>query len=290
MTSKKNYRNIFRKSTKISITKINPEKKVAFPSLIEVWNKRELLMVMSRSAIKGRYRQSLLGVAWGILNPLVNMLVFTMIFSRLARVSTGETPYELFVIAALLPWQFFSRVTLDSTNSLVLSSSIISKVYIPSVIVLLAPIGPALVDFFVGILVLVGMFIYYGYSPDIISIIVMLPFYLILSAMLAIAIGLWISVINVTFRDVSVVLPVLMQVWFFLSPIVYPVSMVPPQYQIIYSLNPIYVIAEGFRSIFLGTTPPDLWHIVITILITMSIALPGLVVFNKLSRNMVDKI
>lgn len=264
-----------------------PQKRLEFPSLGEVWQARELLLLMMLYSIKSKYRQTTIGVLWAIIHPLISVVVFTFIFSGLAKIQTGDIPYPLFALAALLPWQYFNFIINETTNSLVRGSHILSKVYIPRLIILLVSVGPGALNFAIGSLLLIVMLIYFGHIPLLAAFGAI--YFFMLGTLLALACGLWLSVINATYRDVSLIVPVLMQVLFYSTPIVYPVNMVPEFLQPFYWLNPLCVIIEGFRASILGQSLPEALYIVTSLVITLLILLPGLLVFNRLSQTMVDR-
>lgn len=268
--------------------RIMPPSTWDFPNFREVWEKRELLFVMMEAAIRSRYRQSILGLTWAVVHPLTYMMVFTLIFGQLAQIKTGELPYQIYAFAGLLPWQFISRLISDSTTSLTSTASILSKIYIPRVIVLLTPVASAALDFLIGIGVLSLMMIWFGHFFS--WQIVFLPFFVLLSASLSISIGLWISVINVTYRDVSAVLALALQVIFYCSPIAYPIASAPSGLKLILTLNPITPIIEGYRFCFLGGAFPSPTMLLYSAAIILIIGAPGLIVFNRLSQTMIDRV
>jgi lipopolysaccharide transport system permease protein len=268
-------------------TRILPQKKWQFPSFIEIWKERELWLLMMLYSIKSKYRQTTVGILWALINPLTSVVIFTFIFSGLAKIDTGKVPYPLFSLAALLLWQYFQFLISESTNSLVRSSNILSKVYVPRLIILLVSVGPGALNFFIGTSLLIGMLVYFGHAPSI-GIIASIYFFA-LATLLALACGLWLSVINVTYRDVGLVVPTLMQILFYATPIVYPSSMVPSEYQWLYWLNPLAVIVEGFRAGIVDQPLPDAIYFVTSAICVALILLPGLLIFNRLSQNMVDR-
>jgi|SRR5205085_44320 len=216
----------------------------------QLWAYRELLYFLIWRDLKIRYKQTILGVAWALMQPLLMTLIFTIFLGNLARVPSDDTPYSLFALAGLLPWTFFSTAVIGSAESLIRSSHLITKVYFPRVIIPFAATGARLVDFAISFIILFGMMVYYGVklTPGIL----MLPVLIVLVTLLSLAVGLWTSALNVKYRDVGVVLPVLIQLWMFASPVVYPASLVPPKWQWLYFLNPLAGIIEGFRAALFG--------------------------------------
>ena len=199
--------------------------------------------------VKVRYKQTALGVAWAVIQPLLTMMIFTIFFGRLAGVPSDNFPYPVFAYAALLPWTFFSNAVINSGNSLVGSSQLITKVYFPRLIIPAASVGAGLVDFVIAFVVFVALMFYYGIVPS--WQIVMLAPLLLLATLLALGVGMWTSALNVKYRDVRYALPFVMQLWMFVSPIIYPTSMLK-QWQWLLALNPLTGIIEGFRSALLG--------------------------------------
>ncbi len=220
------------------------------PDLRDIWAYRELLYFLTWRDVKVRYKQTVLGIMWVVLQPLVTTAIFTIFLGNLAQVPSDNLPYPLFVYAVLLPWTFFASAITNSSNSLVGSANLITKVYFPRMIIPAAAIGGRLVDFAVGFIILVGLMIYYGVAVT--KGILMLPVLIALVAFLALGFGMWTSALNVKYRDVGVILPVLIQLWMFASPVVYPSSIVPAKYRWLYDLNPLTGILEGFRASLLG--------------------------------------
>ncbi len=275
-------------STASSIrTEIVPQKKLQFPSLMEVWRERELLLLMMLYSIKSKYRQTTIGILWALINPIVSVVVFTFIFSGLAKIDTGDIPYPLFSLAALLPWQYFQFLINETTHSMIRGSHILSKVYVPRLIIILVSVGPGMLNFAIGSLLLVAMLIYFGHMPPLAF---FASFYFFaLGTVLALACGLWLSVINVTYRDISMIVPMLLQVLLYATPVVYPADMVPEQYRFLYWLNPLSVIIEGFRASILGQPLPETLYLFTSAAITLLVLLPGLLVFNRLAQTTADR-
>lgn len=232
---------------------IEPGGKPVALRLGELWAYRELLYFMIWRDVKVRYKQTALGVAWAVLQPLATMLIFTIFFGRLAGLGerTGGIPYPVFAYAALLPWTFFNSAVVNSSNSLVGSAHIVTKVYFPRMIIPAASVGAALVDIAVASVVFVGLMVYYSVKPT--WSLLALPLVLGLLTMFALAAGLWMSAINVKYRDVRHALPFMMQVWMFVSPIIYPSGIVTGRWRWLLAANPLTGIIEGFRSALLGS-------------------------------------
>ncbi len=220
--------------------------------LKDLWHYRDLIGILSLRDIKVRYKQTVLGIAWAIVQPVMQMLVFTIFFHGLAGVpSAGSIPYPIFAFAALLPWQLFEWSLTESSNSLVNNQNLITKVYFPRVSIPISVVCTALVDFGIAFTVLIGMMIYYHILPG--WGFVTLPLFILLALTLALGVGLWLSAMNVKYRDVRYTIPFLARIWFFATPVVYPASKVPEQWRLLYGINPMVGVVEGFRWALLGT-------------------------------------
>jgi lipopolysaccharide transport system permease protein len=214
--------------------------------LSELWKFRELLYFLAWRDIKVRYKQTLLGVAWAILQPLLTMLLFWILFGRLAGIKSEGVPYPIFAFAALVVWSFFATAVTNSSNSLVGSSHLITKVYFPRMIIPMAAVGAGLMDLIITLLLLVVMGFYYGLELGWTTL--MVPVLMLLTMCLAVGIGMWLSALNVKYRDVRFALPFLVQLWMFASPIIYPSSMLPTRWRWVLRLNPLTGIIENFRA------------------------------------------
>lgn len=229
---------------------LRPSRGFALPRLEDFWNYRELLQFLVWRDVKVRYKQSAIGIAWAILQPLSMMLVFTIFFGRLAGIPSEGIPYPLFAYTALLPWQLFSRAILESTNSLVVDQRLITRVYFPRIVVPTASVLSAIVDFLVASVLLVGLMLFYQVPLS--WTILYLPLFLGIMLITALGAGYWLSALNLEYRDVMYAVPFLNQLWFFLTPIVYPSSLVPERWQWLYGLNPMVSVIEGVRWSLLG--------------------------------------
>ena len=216
----------------------------------ELWRARELLLFFATRDLKVRYKQTALGVSLVVMQPLLMTVIYTLFLGKLARVPSDNIPYPLFAYAGLLPWTFFSTTITNTGNSLVGSAHLITKVYFPRMVIPIAAVGARLVDFLISFVILAGMMLYYGVAPT--WNILMLPVLIALVTGAALAVGLLTSALNVKYRDVTYILPVLVQLWMFVSPVLYPASLVPEKYRWLYSLNPLAGIIEGFRSALLN--------------------------------------
>lgn len=229
---------------------LKPSGKWVNLGLRDLWAYRELFYFLIWRDVKVRYKQAALGILWVVLQPLLSTLILTIFLGKLARVPSDGLPYPVFVYAGLLPWTFFAAAVTSSGNSLVGSSHLITKIYFPRMIIPAAAVGARLVDFGIAFLNLIGLMIYYGVGIS--KTIVLLPIVILLITLLALGVGMWTSALNVKFRDVSVMLPVVIQLWMFASPVMYPSSLVPARYEWIYKLNPLTGILDGFRSSLFG--------------------------------------
>jgi lipopolysaccharide transport system permease protein len=257
-------------------------------NLRDLWVYRELIYFLTWRDLKVRYKQTLLGAAWAILQPFLSMVVFSVFFGGLLRVSSGDIPYPIFSYTALLPWGLFSKALTDAGRSLVINRNVITKVYFPRLIVPLSSVLGGVVDFLIAFLVLIGMMWYFKMVPT--TALWTLPFFLILSLVTALGVGLWLSALNVIYRDVGYVLPFLTQFWFYLTPIVYSSSEVPEKWRILYGLNPMVGVVEGFRWALLpGSNPPGPMVAVSTV-ISMVLLISGTIYFRRMERTFADMV
>jgi len=256
-------------------------------NLGELWAYRELLYFLIWRDIKVRYKQTILGFAWAILQPFMMMVVFSLFFGNLLKVPSEGIPYPLFNYAAVLPWTLFAQGITRSSESLVANINMVQKVYFPRLIMPLASILAPLVDFAIAFVILIGIMFYFGYPPTLS--ILWLPVFIILLLITSLGVGLWLSVINVKYRDVRYAVPFLTQLWLFASPVVYASSLLPQKFQAIYGLNPMAGVIEGFRWALLGTDPPGSL-IAISVTIVLVILITGVFYFRKSEKNFADVI
>jgi homopolymeric O-antigen transport system permease protein len=254
--------------------------------LRELWAYRELAYFLAWREIKVRYKQTAIGVAWAVLQPLAMMLVFTVFFGKLANIPSEGVPYPLFAFAALLPWQLFSRTITESTNSLVADQRLITRVYFPRIIIPLATTISGIVDFAISAGLLVGLMLFYGVVPG--AAIIWLPVFVLLMVIAALGVGFWLSALNVEYRDVRYVLPFVNQFWLFLTPVVYPSSLVPERWQVLYGLNPMVGVVEGFRWALLGVGKGPSPMLAVSILIALFLFLSGILWFQRREESFVD--
>jgi lipopolysaccharide transport system permease protein len=220
----------------------------------ELWAYRELLYFLSWREVKVRYKQTIIGLAWVVMQPLIMTIVFTLVLGALARVPSDGIPYPLFSYLGVAPWTFFSGAALSSGQSLVGNVHLITKVYFPRFVIPAAAVGSKLLDFGVAFIILAGLLVYYHVPPS--ATLLLLPILIAIISLFALGIGMWTSSLNVKYRDVGVALPVLLQVWMYASPVLYPSSLVPAQWRTLYGLNPMVGLIEGFRAAVLGRPFP----------------------------------
>ena len=253
-----------------------------------VWEYRELVWFLIWRDIKVRYKQASLGIAWAVIQPVMTMLVFTLIFGRLAQLPSDGLPYPVFTFTALLPWQLFSGALTGSANSVVNSASLISKVYFPRLVIPIASVMATLVDFSISFGVLLGLMAWYGISLRLA--VVVLPLLVMLALAIALAVGLWASALNVRYRDVRHVMPFVVQFWLLASPVAYSTSLITsPTWRAVYSLNPMVGVIEGFRWAVLGSTPPSVL-VVPSIFVTGVLLATGLFFFRRTEASFADVI
>jgi len=268
------------------VTVIRPPKGWIPVNLRELWAYRELLYFFTWRDLKVRYKQTLFGFAWAIIQPVFMMIIFSLFFGALAKIPSEGIPYPLFSYAAVLPWTLFSEGLSRSSNSLVQDANLLQKVYFPRLLMPLSGVLSPVVDFAIAFVVLIALMLYFGYYPSVMMLLI-LPF-LLLELMLATGIGMWLSAINVEYRDVRYAIPFLIQIGLFASPVVYPVTFVPERFQAVYGLlNPMAGIIEGFRWAILGTKPPS-YLIIASIAIIVVILVSGAFYFRRREKAFAD--
>ena len=272
----------------VPTTIIEPKKRWIPIDLKQIWNYRELFYFLTKRDIKVRYKQTVLGGLWAIIQPVFTMIVFTLFFGRLAKIPSDGIPYPIFVYAGLLPWTYFANALTASGNSLVGSANLITKVYFPRLIVPASASLAGLLDFFIAMLVMGAMMIYYQFLPGIG--ILLFPFLVGLTFLCAVGVGLWLSALNVQYRDIRYVIPFLIQIWMFVSPVIYPVSMVQQKYQWLLALNPMTGVIQAYRASLLGHKPIDWFLLGISTAIIIIIFLSGLYYFRRMEKTFADVI
>lgn len=254
----------------------------------ELWQCRELLFFYAQRDLKVRYRQTLLGVVWVLLQPILTMVIFTAFLGRFIGASPSGTPYAVLTMCALLPWQLFAYALTQSSNSLVQDSDVLRKVYFPRLVLPFASVVAGLVDFGIAFAVLAGVLLIYGITPG--PAIVAVPILVLLLLAAALAAGLWLSALNVKYRDVRYALPFLAQAWMFSTPIAYPLSAVPPHWRSLYGLNPMVGVVEGFRWALAGEPAPPVSLLAVSTIATLVMLIGGLFYFRRLESQFADLI
>jgi lipopolysaccharide transport system permease protein len=259
----------------------------ALPSLNlrELWSYRELLYFLTWRDIKVRYKQTLMGAAWAIIQPLATMIVFTLVFNQLAGLDTGRVPYPLFAYTGLLIWTFFSSAVTNSTNSLITNTNLITKVYFPRAFIPAAAVAAGLVDLAIAGLILVGLVVYYGITPT--WGLLLVPVFLLLAVLLALAVGMLISALTVKYRDLRHALPFLIQFWMFASPIIYPANRLPGRWRHFIALNPLTGIIEGFRAALFGGSL-DRTATLCAVVITLVMLAGSFYLFRRIEETFAD--
>ncbi len=254
--------------------------------LKELWQYRELLFFIGWRDVAVRYKQTLLGVGWAILQPFLTMVVFSLFFGKLAAIPSDGIPYPIFAYAALVPWTFFANAITQSANSLVASANLLKKVYFPRFVLPISCMFPGVVDFVLAFLVLLGMMLYYGIAPT--FNVIWLPSLLLLAMVTALGVGFWLSAMNVQFRDVRYTIPFLVQLWMFATPIAYPSSMLPEHLRVLYGMNPMVGVVEGFRWALLGTNTAPGPMIIVSACASLVLLVGGAYYFKRAERTFAD--
>ncbi|PIQ82356.1 MAG: phosphate ABC transporter permease [Candidatus Omnitrophica bacterium CG11_big_fil_rev_8_21_14_0_20_64_10] len=254
----------------------------------ELWAYRELLGFLVWRDIQVRYKQTALGVFWAVLQPVLAMLVFTVFFGRLAQMPSDGIPYPVFSYTGLLPWQLFIYAVTQSGNSLVANQQLVKKVYFPRLLIPASAVLAGLVDFFIAFVILLGLMGFYGIVPT--RAVVTLPLFLALAVGTALAVGFWLSALNVRYRDVRYTIPFLTQFWLFVTPIAYPSTLVPEKWRLLYGLNPMAGVVEGFRWALLGKQGPPDPLIFVSAAVVAVIGVGGLIYFRKMERTFADEV
>ncbi|MFZ2089195.1 MAG: ABC transporter permease [Desulfobaccales bacterium] len=267
---------------------LEPSRRLVSLRLKDLWEYRELLFFLSWRDIKVRYKQTLLGAAWAIIQPFMTMVVFSLFFGRLAGVPSDGLPYPLFSFAALVPWTFFAYTLNQSANSLVGNANLIQKVYFPRLIIPISSLLSGLVDFLLAFAVLLGMMLVYGFWPGL-GIFWLVPL-LLLTLVTALGPGLWLAALNVEYRDVRYTVPFLTQFWLFATPIAFPSSLLPEPWRTFYGINPMAGVVEGFRWVLLGSPNPPGLMMVASALVSLAILLGGVYYFRRMEKTFADLI
>lgn len=265
---------------------IKPAKGWQLVDFKEISKYRDLFYFLVIRDIKVKYKQTVLGGLWAIIRPFFMMVVFTLFFGKLAKIPSDGIPYPIFSYTAMVAWTYFATSIADSANSLVGEANLISKVYFPRIIVPLSPVLAGLLDFCIAFIVLIGMMVYYNIYPNIMSI--FLPVLVLLMVLTASGVGMFLAALNAKYRDIRYTIPFIIQLWMFVSPVVYPASMVPVKYQFLYALNPMVGVIEGFRAVLLGTVVFPTQLIMISALVSVVLFAFGLFYFKQMERYFAD--
>jgi len=266
--------------------RISPPSRWTSLEFRELWEYRELLYFLIWRDVKVRYKQTALGAAWAVIQPFFMMVVFSLFFGRLAKVPSDGIPYPVFTFCALLPWQLFANALTESSNSLVGNQNLITKVYFPRLVVPISAVLGGLVDFVIAFMILLGMMLYYGIVPG--WAIVTLPGFILLAVLTALGVGLWLSALNVQYRDVRYTIGFLVQLWLFLTPVAYPSSIVPEKWRPLYGLNPMAGVVEGFRWALLGKSQPPGAMLWVSVAVVILILFGGLYYFRRMEQQFAD--
>jgi lipopolysaccharide transport system permease protein len=253
-----------------------------------IWQRRELLYFLVWRDVKVRYKQTAIGAAWAVLSPLLTVVIFAVVFGGLARIPSDGLPYIVFAFAGFLPWTYFAQAFGRAAGSLVGNAHLITKVYFPRLMIPLAAVTTPAVDFCLSLLPLFGLMLWYRVAPT--WALLALPGFLLLAATIALGMALWLAPINVRYRDVNHTVPFLVQAWMYCSPVVYPLSLVPESWRVVYSLNPMVGVIEGFRWSLLGTAAPDATAIALSVAVGLAVLVSGLVFFRRMERAFADVI
>jgi len=254
----------------------------------DLWRFRELFVFLAWRDILVRYKQTVIGLSWTLVRPLLTMLVLTVVFNKIAKLPSGDVPYPILVFAALLPWQFFSSAFTEAGNSLIANANMISKIYFPRLIYPASAVIVSLVDFLISSVILAGLIVWYGHYPD--WRILSLPIFLMLAVLCALGAGLWVAALNVKYRDFRYIIPFVVQFGLYISPVGFSSAVIPEQWRLLYSANPMVGVIDGFRWAILGG--PDLYWpgILISLAVVTFIFLSGLVFFLRTERSFADVI
>jgi lipopolysaccharide transport system permease protein len=273
-------------STNLPLLTIEASKGWVSLKLNELWRYRELLYFLAWREVRVRYKQTALGAAWAIIQPLFTMLVFSLFFGRLAKMPSDGIPYPLFSLAALIPWTFFANGLTQSSNSLVTNANLISKVYFPRLAMPISAVASGAVDFGISFALLLGMMAFYRIMPS--THILFLPIFILLAFVSSLGIGLWLSALNVQYRDVRYTVPFLTQFWMFATPIAYPSSLLHEPWRTLYGLNPMVGVVEGFRWALLGTTLAPVAEALMSSFTAVLILVGGACYFRRMERTFAD--
>lgn len=255
-------------------------------NLREILDQHELIFFLAWREISVRYKQTVLGIAWAVMQPVMAMTVFSLVFGRLAGMPSDGLPYPLFAYCGLLPWQLFAYSLTESSNSLVANQNLLTKVYFPRLVIPISVVLASLVDFGIAGVFLALLMVYYGTALT--PAVFLLPWFVLMAVGLSLGVGLWLSALNVRYRDVRYVVPFLTQFWLFATPVVYPASLVPARWQALYGLNPMAGVVEGFRWALLGTRPPSGALLLVSVCVTVLLLVTGALYFRRTEATFAD--
>ncbi len=270
----------------LPVTRIRPSQGWVSLKLDELWDYRELLYFLTWRDIKVRYKQTVLGAAWAIIQPFFTMVIFSLFFGRLAGIPSDGIPYPIFSYAALVPWSFFASGLNNASNSLVGSANLLKKVYFPRLAIPISTVLAGVIDFALAFVVLLGMMLFYGMVPTIN--VIWLPLLLLLALATALGVGLWLSALNVQFRDVRYTIPFITQFWMFATPIVYPSTLLPEPWRTLYGINPMVGVVEGFRWALLGTATAPGPIMIVSTLAAVGLLVSGAYYFRRMEKSFAD--
>ena len=270
----------------LQVTRRQPARGWAWPKFRELWEYRELLFFFAWRDIKVRYKQTVLGALWAIIQPFLTMVIFSIFFGRLANVPSDGVPYPIFSYTALVPWTFFANGLAQASNSLVFSANMIKKIYFPRLALPIATVLAGVLDFALAFIVLLGIMFFYRMVPTIN--IIWLPFFFLMALVTSIGVSLWLSAMNVQFRDVRYTIPFLTQAWLFLTPVAYPSSSIPEPWRTLYGLNPMAGVVEGFRWALLGTDTEPGKMIIVSAMVAVTLFISGAFYFRRMEQSFAD--
>lgn len=257
--------------------------------LRELWDYRELLYYLVWRDVKIRYKQTAIGVVWALLQPFLTMVIFTVIFGHFAKLPTNGVPYPILTYSALLPWMLFTSALGNATTSIVSNQGLVTKVYFPRLLIPFAPVVGSVVDFALAFLILIGLMVWYGFAPTVW--VVLLPAFIVLALLTALAVGLWLSALNVRYRDVQYAIPFLIQIWFFATPIAYSALVFPANIRPFLGLNPLAGVVQGFRWALLGHQAGQVGHLMlVSVVIVLVLLVGGIAFFRRMEKSFADVI
>lgn len=268
------------------VTEISSGVRSLRSDLREIWAYRDLLILLIRRDVSVRYKQSAIGIAWAVVQPLVLMTIFSIVFGRFAKLPSEGYPYSVFTLCALLPWLYFARALGGTSDSIVGASSLVTKVYFPRLIIPISKTVSGLIDFAIAFGILVVVLAWYRIQPG--PAILLLPVFVFLAMVTAFSIGLWLTALNVKYRDIGLLVPFVTQIWMYASPIAYSATLVPEKWRWIYSINPIVGVVEGFRWALLGREPPAMGPMILSFAIVIMLLVTGLIHFRRTERTFAD--